>query len=73
MSSLREAAKGVVTTGGGVYNIGFNDRDETQFDAYNIKELEELWKDFCKENDFKENSVDLFICYLMWREHKWNY
>lgn len=58
MSSLREAAKGVVTTGGGVYNIGFNDGDETQFDAYNLKELEELWKDFCKENGFKENSVD---------------
>lgn len=58
MSSLGEAAKGVVTTGGGVYNIGFNDGDETQFDAYNLKELEELWKDFCKENGFKENSVD---------------
>ena len=48
MSSLREAAEGVVTTGGGVYNIGFNDGDETQFDAYNLKELEELWRDFCK-------------------------
>lgn len=58
MSSLREAAEGVVTTGGGVYNIGFNDGDETQFDAYNLKELEELWRDFCKENGFKENSVD---------------
>ena len=41
-----------------MYNIGFNDGDETQFDAYNLKELEELWKDFCKENGFKENSVD---------------
>ena len=58
MSSLREAAEGVVTTGGGVYNIGFNDGDETQFDAYNLKELEEVWRDFCKENGFKENSVD---------------
>ena len=58
MSSLREAAEGVVTTGGGVYNIGFNDGDETQFDAYNLKELEDLWRDFCKENGFKENSVD---------------
>ena len=64
MSSLREAAKGVVTTGGGVYNIGFNDGDETQFDAYNLKELEELWKDFCKENGFKENSVD-YVCRTM--------
>lgn len=40
--------------------------DETQFDIkpckfdYGVgkcRELEELWKDFCKENGFKQNSV----------------
>lgn len=55
---IRQAAKGVVTAGGGIYNIGFNGGDETQFDAYNLKELEELWNGFCEENDFKKNSVD---------------
>ena len=43
-----------------------NKEDETQFDikphnfdygAGRCKELEELWKDFCKENRFKQNSV----------------
>lgn len=56
--TLRNAAKGVVTAGGGVYNIGFNDGDETQFDAYDVNELETLWRDFCKENGFKATSVD---------------
>lgn len=58
MASLRKASIGIVHTGGGTYNIGFNGDDETQFDAYNFKELEELWKMFCNENDFKTNSVD---------------
>ena len=56
--TLRSVAKGVVTTGGGVYNIGFNDGDETQLDAYDINELENLWRDFCEENGFKVVSVD---------------
>lgn len=56
--NIRNAGKGIVTAGGGVYNIGFNDDDETQFTAYDIKELEELWNDFCKENGFRKNSVD---------------
>ena len=37
--TLREASKGVVKSGGGTYNIGFNGGDETQFDAQNLKEL----------------------------------
>ena len=56
--NLRTAGKGVVKAGGGVYNIGFNGDDETQFNAYDMKELNELWSEFCKENGFKKNSVD---------------
>jgi hypothetical protein len=56
--TLGKAAKGVVTSGGGVYNIGFNDGDETQFDAQNLPELLELWIGFCQENGFRTNSVD---------------
>lgn len=55
---ISEAAKGVVTAGGGMYNIGFNGDDETQFTAYDLKELSELWRDFCEENGFRKNSVD---------------
>lgn len=47
--TLDKAAVGVVTSGGGVYNIGFNDGDETQFDAQNLKDLQECWKGFCKD------------------------
>ncbi len=56
--TLAKAAVGVVQTGGGTYNIGFNDGDEMQFDAYNLSELLELWIDFCVENGFQTNSVD---------------
>lgn len=38
--TLREASKGVVKSGGGTYNIGFNDGDETQFDVQNLEELQ---------------------------------
>lgn len=47
--TLREASKGVVKSGGGTYNIGFNGGDETQFDAQNLKELQECWSEFCKD------------------------
>lgn len=61
MATLREAAKGIVTTGGGVYRIGFINsdgaEDETELDAYNLAELAELYSDFCKENGFKQNTV----------------
>ena len=55
---IRNAGKGVVSSGGGVYNIGFGDGDETQFSAYNMKELDELWRGFCEENGIKKNSVN---------------
>ena len=46
-------------------NIGFMPRrdvyDETQFDLYEdydrTRELEELWKDFCKENGLRPTCV----------------
>lgn len=37
--TIREASKGVVTSGRETYNIGFNDGDETQFDVQNLEEL----------------------------------
>lgn len=56
--TIREAGKGVVTAGGGVYDIGFNGDDETQFTAFGMADLEELWNGFCEENGFQKNSVD---------------
>ena len=56
--TLGTAAAGVVTTGGGTYNIGFNGDDETQFDAYDLAELLDLWIDFCAENGLDTSSVD---------------
>lgn len=38
--TIREASKGVVTSGRETYNIGFNDGDETQFDVQNLEELQ---------------------------------
>lgn len=56
--TLGTAAAGVVSPGKGTYNIGFNSDDETQFDAYDIAELLDLWIDFCAENGFRTDSVD---------------
>lgn len=56
--TLGTVASGVVTLGGGTYNIGFNDGDETQFDAYDLAELLDLWIEFCAENNFDTASVD---------------
>lgn len=59
--TIREAGKGIVTTVGGTYRIGFinmdGQEDETELDAYNMTELEELYRDFCKENGFRQNTV----------------
>lgn len=54
---LRKAIKGKVR-GKGTYNIGFNDGDETQFDATSLADLEDLWSNFCKEEGCREDSVD---------------
>ncbi len=58
--ALMEAAYGM-KIGKGVYDIGFNDGDETEFDLMDgegINELEELWLDFCKEEVCNPDSVD---------------
>lgn len=56
--TLGTAAAGIVKPGLGTYNIGFNGYDETQFDAYDIAELLDMWIEFCAENNYKTNSVD---------------
>lgn len=59
--TIREAGKGIVTSGGGTYRIGFintdGQEDETELDGFNMEELEELYRDFCKENGFRQNTV----------------
>ena len=59
--TIREAGKGIVTAGGGTYRIGFintdGQDDETEFDAYNMDDLETLFRDFYKENGFRQNTV----------------
>ena len=41
--TIKEAGKGIVTTGGGTYRIGFintdDQEDETELDAYNMTVL----------------------------------
>ena len=56
--TLEEASKGVVTSGGGTYNIGFNGGDETQFDVQNLEELQECWSEFWKEDQVDPGCVD---------------
>lgn len=56
--TLGTAAAGVVITGGGTYNIGFNGNDATQFEAYDMADLLDLWIDFCAENEIDTASVD---------------
>lgn len=59
--TIREAGKEIVTTGGGTYRIGFintdGQEDETELDGFNLTELEELYRGFCKENGFRQNTV----------------
>lgn len=41
------------------YNISFgSDGNEAQFDVRYISELNDLWSDFCKENNLDPNSVN---------------
>lgn len=55
--TLREAA-GTLRKNRGVYNIGFNENDETQFTAYGIRDLEECWEVFCKDEGIEKDCVD---------------
>lgn len=58
--TIREAGKGVVVgdTGIQTYRIGFNNGDETELNARNMSDLEELWRSLCQEFGCKANSVD---------------
>ncbi|MGL5254548.1 MAG: LPD11 domain-containing protein [Brevinema sp.] len=60
-TSLRKTAERIVTIGEGTYRIGFiNDEgneDETEFEACNLHELLELYRNFCEENQFPMNTV----------------
>ena len=56
--TIEAASKGVVASGRGTYNIGFNDGDETQFDVQNLEELQEGWSEFCKEEKVDSGCVD---------------
>lgn len=58
--TIGEAGKGVVVddTGTQTYRIGFNGNDETELDAKNMSELEELWRSLCSEFGCKANSVN---------------
>ncbi|MDE6388931.1 MAG: hypothetical protein K2L82_14115 [Lachnospiraceae bacterium] len=60
--TVRRAAAGIYTRQHGTYNIGFvnneGGEDETQFEnVKSIRELQELFSGFCKENNFPENTV----------------
>ena len=59
--TIEQAGKGVVTSGGGTYRIGFINsdgfEDETELDAFNMEELKMLYRDFCRENGFRQNTV----------------
>lgn len=60
--TVREAATGEYSVYCRCYNIGFiNDdgaEDETQFEnVRTLRELSDLFRDFCKENGFKTNTV----------------
>ena len=60
--TVRKAAKGSYSRYNQKYNIGFINSDgmegETQFESVKtLKELSDLFRDFCKENGFKINTV----------------
>lgn len=40
------------------FKIGFDEDDETEFEATSLKELDSLWKDFCKENNLDFSCID---------------
>lgn len=58
--TIRQAGKDVVVGDAGPqnYRIGFNDGDETELEAKNMSELEELWQSLCPELGSDADSVD---------------
>lgn len=59
--TLREAAANIVVEKNCVYTIIFNGNDKTELDADNIDELEEVWREFCKDNKIPEDCVDFIM------------
>lgn len=59
--TVREAGKGIVRSGGGTYQIGYTDllgeEYETELSAYDMKDLEELWRSLCPEFACRQNSI----------------
>ena len=64
--TILEAGKNVVISSGSdlihVYRIGFINKDdtldETELDAINLSDLEELWRSLCPEFNCDEDSVE---------------
>lgn len=61
--TLQKACKGIVVGDVGLqtYRIGFNGSDETELDARNFSELNELWKSLCPELGCRPSSVDYVV------------
>ena len=59
---IREAGKGIVKSGRNTYRIGFTDlsgaESETELDAYNMADLEELWNSLCSEFKCERDSIN---------------
>lgn len=58
--TIRQAGKGVVVGDVSLqtYRIGFNDGDETELEARDMNDLEELWQSLCPEFGCNADSVD---------------
>ena len=60
--TIREAGKGIVERGRNTYHIGFTDlsgvESETELDAYNMADLEELWNSLCSEFKCERDSIN---------------
>lgn len=70
--TVRGAAKGSYSRYNQKYNIGFINsdgmEDETQFESVKtLKELSDLFRDFCKENGFKTNTVTYVEAVRLWQ------
>lgn len=58
--TIRQAGKDVVVGDAGLqtYRIGFNNGDETELEAKNMSDLEELWQSLRPELGSDADSVD---------------
>lgn len=70
--TVRGVAKGSYSRYNQKYNIGFINsdgmEDETQFESVKtLKELSDLFRDFCKENGLKTNTVTYVEAVWLWQ------